>query len=65
MHDGGLITGIGGRLPAGSTIVTVFEVTPVRPFSSRTVSVTVKVPGLVYVLVGTGPEPEPWPKFHE
>ena len=23
------------------------------------------MPGLVYVRVGTGPEPEPLPKFHE
>src|SRR5688572_29162882 len=64
-HDGTLNTGTGGRLPAGSTIVTVFDVTPESPFSSRTVSVTVKVAADVYVFVGTGPEPDPWPKFHE
>ena len=45
--------------------MTVFEVTPDRPFSSRTVRVTVNVPGLVYVRVGTGPVPDPLPKFHE
>ncbi len=64
-HTGGLLTGTGGRLPAGVTIVSVFEVTPDRPFSSRTVRVTVNVPGPVYVRVGTGPVPDPLPKFHE
>ena len=41
VHAGVLITGTGGRLPGGSTIVSCCDVTPVRLFSSRTVKVTV------------------------
>ncbi len=41
VQAGGLITGVGAALPAGSVMVTVRVVVPVRPYSSRTVSVTV------------------------
>ena len=41
VQAGGLITGVGGWLPVGSVMVTVRVVVPVRPYSSRTVRVTV------------------------
>ena len=41
VQAGGLITGVGAALPAGSVMVTVRVVVPVRPYSSRTVRVTV------------------------
>jgi hypothetical protein len=46
-QDGGLMTGFGATLPAGSAMVTVRVVVPVRPYSSRTVRVTVKVLAVV------------------
>jgi hypothetical protein len=46
-QDGWLMTGFGATLPAGSVMVTVPVAVPVRPYSSRTVRVTVKVAALV------------------
>ena len=40
-HAGGFITALGGRLPGGSTMVTVVVAVAVTPHSSRAVSVTV------------------------
>ena len=52
-HDGGLtITGTGGRLVGGSTIVTTRVAELKRPHPSVTVSVTVKVPAPAYVFDG-------------
>ena len=60
------MTAVGGRLPAGSMIVTGIVVVPVAPNSSVTVSTTLNVPGALYVFVATAPEPPlPSPKFHE
>ena len=64
LHAGGLITGVGATLPAGSVIVTVWVTGALgdAPLVGHRQRHRVGVRE-VYVRVGSGPLPVPLPKF--